>query len=233
MITLWTAQTRRYEIRRKQQRWRAFTADSPGLATPVFGGLEEVVEAHVPPGAELMTANRRGETITYVYVGSLAHTDGEGRCRFLRAGMFQCVSASSSPAHAQHNPSQTDETRVIQVGVAPGRGEPPVRAQQKHFSRAERKGRLRVVASPDGRSGSLMIQRDLTLCSSLLDVGQHLVHELLEERSAWFYVVRGALALGDLVLRAGDGAGVEAECAASVTALEETELLLLDLANNG
>jgi redox-sensitive bicupin YhaK (pirin superfamily) len=112
--------------------------------------------------------------------------------------------------------------RAAQVEREPGH-------ELKRFPAAERRGVLRLVASPDGANGSLRVRQDSRIYSSMLDPGQHLVHELSAEHSAWLHVVRGAAALGDLVLATGDGAGVIAERAVSITALRDCELLLLDL----
>jgi redox-sensitive bicupin YhaK (pirin superfamily) len=99
----------------------------------------------------------------------------------------------------------------------------------KRFSAAERQGILRVVASPDGRKGSLRIRQDASIYSAMLDPGQHLIHELSPGRRAWLHVVRGEVTLDDEVLVAGDGVGYRAERAVSFTARTEGEILLLDL----
>ena len=101
--------------------------------------------------------------------------------------------------------------------------------QQKRFTAAECRDRLRVVASPDARGGSLRINQDALIHSALLEPGQHVVHELSHGRSAWIHVVQGEVTLGDIVLAAGDGAGVTGERAVSLTAREDSEILLVDL----
>ena len=112
--------------------------------------------------------------------------------------------------------------RPAQAGLDPGH-------EQKRFSTADRRGELCVVASPDGRRGSLRIHQDALLYSAMLGRGKHVVHELREGRSAWLHLVEGEVTLGDLVLSSGDGAGLTAERAVSLTAREETEILLIDL----
>jgi hypothetical protein len=94
---------------------------------------------------------------------------------------------------------------------------------------AERRGLLCVVASPDGRTGSLHVHQDIRIYSTLLDAGQHVVHELRPGRGAWLHVVSGEATLGDLVLGTGDGVGLSGEPAVSFTAREATEILLVDL----
>src|SRR6185295_16277227 len=97
------------------------------------------------------------------------------------------------------------------------------------FSAADRRGGLCVVASPDARRGSLRVHEDALLYSALLSPGKHVVHELGEGRRAWLHVVDGKATLGDVVLSTGDGAGITAERAVSLTAREETEILLVDI----
>jgi len=130
---------------------------------------------------------------------------------------------------SQRNPSRTFWTHIFrirlrsaEVALAPGR-------EQKRFTVGDRKGRLCLIASPDARSGSLRVDQDALIYSSLLEGGQHLVHELLQGRSAWLHVVHGAVSLGDLVLTTGDGAGITAECAVSFTAREDASILLLEV----
>lgn len=92
-----------------------------------------------------------------------------------------------------------------------------------------RRGVLCAVASPDGRRGSLRIHQNTVMYSAILEHGQHVIHELSPVRSAWFHVVEGEVMLGDVVLSTGDGGGVTAECAVSLTARAGTEILLFDV----
>ena len=103
--------------------------------------------------------------------------------------------------------------------------------EQKRFSTAERRGELCVVASRDARRGSLRLDQDAVLYSAMLEPGRHVVHELAQSRRAWLHIVQGDATLGDLVLTTGDGVGVTAERAVSITARLRTEILLLDLAD--
>ena len=109
-----------------------------------------------------------------------------------------------------------------ELGLVPGH-------ELKRFTVAERRGRLCVVASPDAHGGSLRISQDALMCSAVLECGQHVVHELSPGRTAWLHLVAGEVTLGDDVLTSGDGAGITAERALSVTARKETEILLVDL----
>ena len=104
--------------------------------------------------------------------------------------------------------------------------------EQKRFSAADRRGALCVVASPDARRGSLRVHQDALLYSAMLSPGKHVVHELGQGRCAWLHLVEGEVTLGDVVLSTGDGAGVTAERAVSLTARVETEILLVDLGDD-
>jgi redox-sensitive bicupin YhaK (pirin superfamily) len=94
---------------------------------------------------------------------------------------------------------------------------------------AQRRNALCVVASTDGRKGSLRIHQDALVCSSILDSGNHLVHELVQGRRAWLHIIYGEATLNDIVLTQGDGVGVTNEPSVSLTVQENTELLLVDL----
>jgi quercetin 2,3-dioxygenase len=112
--------------------------------------------------------------------------------------------------------------RPAQIDLAPGH-------EQKRFSTAERRGALRVVASPEVRHGSLLIHQDVFIFSALFEPGQHVVHELAANRSAWLHLVRGEATLGNMAMTTGDGAGITGEPAFSFTARGETAVLLIDL----
>jgi redox-sensitive bicupin YhaK (pirin superfamily) len=118
---------------------------------------------------------------------------------------------------------------VFQLGLGPLPPGVEASHEQRRFSTAQRRGGLCVVASPDRRNDSLRLGQDVLMFSALLDPGQHVVHELASARSAWLHVVHGEATLDGLVLTSGDGAGFAAERAVSLTAREETEILLVDL----
>lgn len=195
-----------------------------------LGPLESIEEDRLPPGAIVPRhAHRDGEIITYVREGALAFTDTTGRSGIIHAGEFQTRRSRRGARHRQSNASRTEWAHVFQIWLRAAEEPLDPVTEQKRFSAAERRGALCVIASPDARRASLRIHQDALMYSALLDRGQHVVHELVVGRSAWLHLVRGEAALGDLVLGTGDGAGISAERAVSLTAREETELLLLDL----
>jgi hypothetical protein len=197
-----------------------------------FGILEELSENRLPPGAVVAPRTlEEAEVVTYVLSGALAQEDSAGRSRVVQAGEFQRMITGRQVHTSERNASQLDWAHIFRLYLHPATSGLDGSPAQKLFSVAERRGALCVVASPDGRSGSLRIHPDVRICSAILDPGQHLVHELAPGRRAWLHVVRGEVTIGDLVLATGDGVGVDvtAEPSVSFTAREESEILLVDL----
>lgn len=231
MITLRRANERHHDRRRKQEVWHTFRADdrTDALAGG-FGALETLDEDRLPPGAGVARhPHRDAEIVTYVREGALAHEDSMGRSGVLQAGEFQRMTAGRGIRHSETNASRTDWAHVFQIRLRPSEAGLEPGHEQKRFSAAQRRGGLCVVASPDARRGSLRIHQDALVYSAMLDPGQHVIHELPQGRSAWLHLVQGEVTLGDTVLTTGDGAGVTAEPAVSLTAREEAEILLVDV----
>jgi len=231
MITLRRAGERHHVRRRKQEVWLTF--DSQGRTDPLadgFGVLCVLNENRLAPGAGVALHPRReAEIVTYLLDGALAQEDSTGRSGVVYAGEFQSMTTGRRVRLSERNASQTERAHLFQIWLCPLKPGLDHRLEQKRFSAAERHGVLCIVASPDGRNGSLCVHQDALIYSAMLDVGQHLIHELPQGRIAWLHIVRGEATLGDLVLAAGDGVGVTDELAVSFTAREDTEILLLDL----
>ena len=231
MITIRRANERHHDLRGSRELWLTFHPHAP--ATPLadgFGKLEMLNESRLPPEADIPPRPRHDvQIVTYVREGALAYEDSMGRLGVLRAGEFQHMSFGRGIRHSDKNASRTDWAHIFQIWLCPSQVGLDSRYEQRRFSVAERRGRLCVVASPDARSGSLRIYQNTLMCSALLEPGQHVAHELHQGRSAWLHLVHGEVSLGDLVLTTGDGVGVSAERAVSVTARAATEILLLDL----
>jgi redox-sensitive bicupin YhaK (pirin superfamily) len=168
--------------------------------------------------------------VTYVREGALAYEDSLGFSGVIHAGEFQHLTAGRSIRHREANASRTDWAHVFQISLRSIAAELASSREQRRFSAAERRGRLCLVASPDGRGRSLRIQQDVLIYSMILEPGHHLVHALSPDRAAWLHVVHGEAIVGDILLSDGDGAGFTTERAVSLTAREPSELLLFDLA---
>lgn len=233
MITLRRTDQRRFERRGKREVWRTFAAEN--AADPLaggFGALECLNELQLQPGVDMPRGPqvaREGEIVTYVREGALAYEDALGRLGVIQAGEFQRLSAGRGLRHHETNASRSDSAQVLQLWLRPGGAARAGGHEHKRFSAAERRGDLCVVASPDGRRGSLRLSQNVVVWSALLDPGQHVAHELAQGRGAWLHLVAGEVALGETVLTTGDGAGVTGERAVSLTAREASEILLVDL----
>lgn len=231
MITLRRAGERHHDRRRRHEVWLTFDAqDRTDPLADGFGALEVLDEDRLSPGAGLpRRPHREAEIITYVRGGALAYDDSTGRSGVIQAGEFQRTTAGRGSYQSETNASRTDWAQVFQICLRPARAGLEHGHEQKRFSAGERRGGLCVVASPDARRGSLRVHQDTLLYSAILDPGKHVAHELLDGRSAWVHLVEGEVTLGDVMLSTGDGAGLTAERAVSLTAREETEILLVDL----
>lgn len=231
MITLRRANERHHDRRHRQEVWRTFyPEDRADELADGFGVLEILNEDRLPPGAALAThPHHDAEILTYLREGALAHEDSRGRSGVIQAGEFQCRTARSNIRHSETNASRVDWAHVFQIQLRPSEPGLEPNDHQKRFPIAERRGVWRVIAAPDGRRGSLRIHQGAMLYSAVLDPGQHVIHELADGHRAWLHVVQGEVLLGDVVLTTGDGVGFTAERAVSLTAREQTELLLIDL----
>lgn len=173
---------------------------------------------------------RELEVVTYVRKGALAWKDRAGTSSRLEAGEFLRMSASGGIGPKVIHGSLLNPTHVFQSGFTPNGIECEPGIEQKRFPVADREGVLRLVASSDGRNGSLCVQQDVRMYSSVLLIGHHLVHELSQGRAAWLHVIKGRISLQEHFLATGDATALENERAVSFMAQLPTEILLFDLA---
>jgi redox-sensitive bicupin YhaK (pirin superfamily) len=234
MITLRKNTDRRHINNGKHDSWLTFYHQvSPHPPTDSFGVLTAFNEIRLPPGGvSAPHPTKEAEILTYAYQGALAQEDSTGDSGVVHAGEFQHMTIGRGIRHKETNPSLTDWAHVFRIYLRPSENGLPCAHEQKRFPGAQRHNVLCVVASPDGRKGSLRILQDSVVYSSIIDPGRHLIHELLPGRSAWVHVIDGEATLHDIILTQGDGAGVTIEPSVSVTAQENTEMLLMDLAGN-
>jgi len=198
-----------------------------------FGALAALNEGVLPPEGTMLTYCRRGsEIITYVIDGALSHKDGRGsRSQVLRSGDFQRSSVNHSDHVSYSNASGRDELHVVQLSLLVEAPPPRLRpTERKSFPVAQRVGSMRLVASTDGRLGSLQLDQDARLYSGVFAAGHDFNYRLDEGRIAWLQVVRGDLELDDTCLAVGDGAGVSSAGDLRLHARSPVEFVLLDLA---
>ena len=169
------------------------------------------------------------EIVTHVLSGVLEHRDSMGTGSKIRPGEVQLMSAGTGVTHSEFNASAAEPLELLQMWVRPaGRGGKP-RYEQREFAERERRGKLRLVVSPDGGDGSLRIGQDARLWLGLLDGGEAIRAPLGSERSAWLHVPRGELVLNGQTLGPGDGAGIRGEAELSFERGRKAEIVLWDL----
>jgi redox-sensitive bicupin YhaK (pirin superfamily) len=195
-----------------------------------FRALRVINEDRVQPGQGFGTHGHRDmEIISYVLEGALAHKDSMGNGEVLRPGEFQRMSAGTGVRHSEFNPSATDPVHFYQIWLLPrSKGIEPS-YEQKFFAEDEKRGRLRLVASPEGAEGSLHIHQDARVYLATLAEGESARHEIRPGRHAWLQVLRGRVKVNGLLLEASDGLAASDESGLAVVAGEHAEVMLFDL----
>jgi redox-sensitive bicupin YhaK (pirin superfamily) len=196
-----------------------------------FGALRVINEDRVQPGMGFGTHGHRDmEIISYVLEGALEHKDSMGNGSIIRPGDVQRMSAGTGVRHSEYNPSASEGVHFLQIWIEPGvRGVVPS-YEEKHFDAASKRGRMRLVASPDGREGSVTIHQDARLYAALLDGAESAVHALARGRRAYVHVARGEVVANGHALRAGDALKATGESEIRLEGGRGAEVLLFDLA---
>jgi len=195
-----------------------------------FRSLRVLNEDRVAPGKGFGTHSHRDmEIITYVLEGALAHADSMGNRSTIVPGDVQRMSAGTGVTHSEFNGQRDRPVHFLQIWLVPDRRGLTPGYEQKAIPESEERGVLRLVASRDGREGSVTIHQDADLYASRLLPGERVKHALAEGRHAWLQVVSGRVELNGTALGAGDGAAVSQETGLEVVALEPAHFLLFDL----
>lgn len=169
------------------------------------------------------------EIISYVLEGALEHKDSMGSGSVIRPGDVQIMSAGTGVRHSEFNHSQSEPVHFLQIWIMPKFTGIKPNYQEKRFDDAGKRGRLRLVVSPDGRDGSLVIVQDASMYAALLDGPESIDHELAPGRKAYVHVARGTLTLNGETLSAGDGVRIEDETDLRFAQGGQAEFLLFDL----
>jgi len=177
-----------------------------------------------------MHPHRDMEIVTYVLDGALEHRDSMGNGSVIKPGDIQYMGAGTGVTHSEFNASETESVHLYQIWMFPEKQGLKPRYDQKTFSEAEKRGKLRLLASPDGREGSVKIRQNNELYASVLAKGERVKHELQPERHAYVQVARGSLTLNGRKLDEGDGAAISGEGTVKLTGEKDAEVLLFDLA---
>ncbi len=196
-----------------------------------FGPLRVINEDRIAPGTGFGTHGHRDmEIISYVLQGNLAHKDSMGNIEGIPPGDVQRMSAGSGVMHSEFNHAPDQVTHFLQIWIEPNvRGIPPS-YEQKSFAPADKRGRLRLVASPDAAQGSVTIHADARVYAGLFDGAESARVALAPGRKAYVHLVRGELSVNGTALRTGDAAKLEGEAAVELTAGRDAEVLVFDLA---
>ena len=196
-----------------------------------FGPLRVINEDRVKPGQGFGTHGHRDmEILSYVLEGALEHKDSIGTGSVIRPDDVQIMSAGTGIRHSEFNPSPTEPVHFLQIWVIPDREGIAPRYAQKTFPAAQKRGRLLLVGSSDGRDGSVVIHQDVELMASILAPGDTVNRRLQPGRKAWLQIVRGGVDVNGHALAAGDGAAIEGEPELEITGkADDSELLLFDL----
>jgi redox-sensitive bicupin YhaK (pirin superfamily) len=196
-----------------------------------FKSLRVINEDRVQPGEGFgRHPHRDMEIITYVLSGALEHSDSMGNGEVIRPGEVQYMAAGTGIEHSEFNPSNTEPVHLMQIWIMPDRKGAEPRYEQRPFPSLSKSGELTLLASQDGRSGSITINQDAAMYAATLREGQNVHHEIGTGRGAWVQVLRGSIKMDGQSLVAGDGASVVDQADLKVAAVTEAEILLFDLA---
>ena len=195
-----------------------------------FRALRVLNEDRVQPGKGFGTHPHRDmEIISYVLEGALEHKDSLGASSVIAPGEVQRMSAGTGVTHSEFNSSKVEPVHFLQIWILPERAGLSPSYEQRAFPIEEKQGKLRLVASPTGREGSVTIHQEVDLYTSLLAPGEVVTHRLGAGCHAWVQVAHGTIALNDTALAAGDGAAVSNEPLLTVAAKDQAEVLVFDL----
>jgi quercetin 2,3-dioxygenase len=196
-----------------------------------YGPLRVINEDRVQPGQGFGTHGHRDmEIVSYVLSGALEHRDSMGNGSVIRRGDVQRMTAGTGVQHSEFNHSQSELVHFLQIWVIPERRGLAPGYEEKHFGDDAKRGRLKLVASRDGRDGSVVIHQDASLYAALLAAGEEATHETERTRKVWIQVATGSVAVNGEVLAAGDGVALAYEERIPIRATADSEILLFDMA---
>jgi redox-sensitive bicupin YhaK (pirin superfamily) len=195
-----------------------------------YSVLRVVNDDVIAPGTGFgMHPHRNMEIITYILDGTLQHQDSMGNGSLIRAGDVQYMSAGSGVRHSEVNPSSDEPVHLLQIWILPRETSLSPQYGQKTIPSEEKRGCWRMLASSDGRDGSIRIQQDASLLATLLDNDASLPYQPVAGRRQYLHLARGTAALNGIMMRSGDGAFIENETLLTLSDAKSAEALLFDL----
>lgn len=231
MMIVRKSEERHYAGNEKQKTWMTF--DSKNKADPLqngFGVLKILNEEILSPGSGfILHTHKDMVVVTYVREGIIIYKSPLEKPGLLEIEDFHLINLAADSVQSAVNASTIDEAHVFQSAFTPGTDLLEAGGEKKIFTLTERKGIFKLIASPDGKESSLKIQQDVQIYSTLINKGNHMIHEMTPGRSAWLHVVKGRILMNEKIFQTGDGAGLSDEISVSFTAQEPTEILLFDL----
>lgn len=232
MITLRKAADRGHAQHGWLDSWHTFSfADYYDPKHMGFRALRVINDDSVAPGKGFPTHSHRDmEIVTYVLDGALEHRDSMGNGSVMKPGDVQRMTAGTGVGHSEFNASQEAPVHFLQIWVLPEARNITPSYEQKHFSKAERQGQLKLVASRDGANGAVLVHQDLKLFAGLFAEGESARHELAPGRHAWLHVARGTIVVNGEQLSAGDAVQASNESALELRGVQDAEVLVFDLA---
>jgi len=196
-----------------------------------YGALRVINEDRVQPGMGFGTHGHRDmEIVTYPLEGRLEHKDSMGNGSAIIPGDVQRMSAGTGIMHSEYNGSKTEPVHFLQIWIEPNQRGVSPGYEQKHFAPEDKRGRLRLIASPDGRDGSVTVHQDARVFASVVDGDDRVVHELAPGRRAYVHVARGAVCVNGQTLQAGDALAIAGEPRIELDRGRDAEVLVFDLA---
>jgi quercetin 2,3-dioxygenase len=195
-----------------------------------YGPLRVINDDRVAPGQGFGKHGHRDmEIITYLLAGELEHRDSMGNGSVIRVGDVQRMSAGTGVTHSEFNPSSAEAAHLLQIWILPETQRLAPGYEQKHFSAADKRGRLRLIASRDGADGSVVVHQDARVYAGLFDSAERAELQLPPGRRAWVQMARGRLAVSDMPLAAGDGARAAGPVRLTLRDGADAEVLVFDL----
>ncbi len=195
-----------------------------------YGPLRVINDDRVAPGEGFGKHGHRDmEILTYILAGELEHRDSLGNGSVIRVGDVQRMSAGTGVLHSEFNPSGDEEVHLLQIWIRPEAERLAPEYEQKHFSAADKRGRLRLIAAGDGAHGAVRIHQDARVYAGLFDQDERAEVGVPQGRRAWVHVARGELSLNGTRLSAGDGAGAAGPQRLEIHDGDHAEVLVFDL----
>jgi redox-sensitive bicupin YhaK (pirin superfamily) len=196
-----------------------------------YGALRVINDDRVAPGKGFGThAHRDMEIVSYVLEGAIEHKDSMGNGSVIVPGDVQRMTAGTGVRHSEFNPSATSPVHFLQIWILPERVGLEPSYEQKRFEPSDKQGRLRLIASGDGRDGSVIVHQDARLFAGIFGAGDAVSLDLAPGRHTWVHLATGEATLGSTTLRAGDGAAIEGEARLELVGRAPSEVLVFDLA---